>query len=86
MKDRTAKRVNGFFLSLVLLHLIASILVSMLSLSAVEIGTFGTLQAKGVIRDVCRVMDLPYSRGDQLASVFYFSAFIQGRSVRVDTF
>ena len=43
MKDRTAKRVNGFFLSLVLLHLIASILVSMLSLSAVEIGTFGTL-------------------------------------------
>ena len=33
----------------------------------VQIITFGTLQAKGVIRDVCRVMDLPYSRGDQLA-------------------
>ena len=33
----------------------------------VQIVTFGTLQAKGVLRDVCRVMDLPYSRGDQLA-------------------
>jgi len=33
----------------------------------VQIVTFGTLQAKGVIRDVCRVMDLPYARGDQLA-------------------
>ncbi|MBR1523494.1 MAG: DNA polymerase III subunit alpha [Lachnospiraceae bacterium] len=35
----------------------------------VQIITFGTLQAKGVIRDVCRVMDLPYSRGDQLAKL-----------------
>lgn len=35
----------------------------------VQIVTFGTLQAKGVIRDVCRVMDLPYSRGDQLAKM-----------------
>ncbi|MCR5747085.1 MAG: DNA polymerase III subunit alpha [Lachnospiraceae bacterium] len=33
----------------------------------VQIVTFGTLQAKGVLRDVCRVMDLPYARGDQLA-------------------
>ena len=33
----------------------------------VQIISFGTLQAKGVIRDVVRVMDLPYSRGDQLA-------------------
>ena len=33
----------------------------------VQIVTFGTLQAKGVIRDVCRVMDLPYARGDQLS-------------------
>jgi len=35
----------------------------------VQIVTFGTLAAKGVIRDVCRVMDLPYSRGDQLAKL-----------------
>ena len=35
----------------------------------VQIVTFGTLQAKGVIRDVCRVMELPYSRGDQLAKM-----------------
>ncbi len=35
----------------------------------VQIVTFGTLAAKGVIRDVCRVMDLPYSRGDQLAKM-----------------
>ena len=33
----------------------------------VQIVTFGTLQARGVLRDVCRVMDLPYARGDQLA-------------------
>lgn len=33
----------------------------------VQIISFGTLQARGVLRDVCRVMDLPYSRGDQLA-------------------
>lgn len=33
----------------------------------VQIIAFGTLQARGVIRDVCRVMDLPYSRSDQLA-------------------
>ncbi len=35
----------------------------------VQIITFGTFAAKGVIRDVCRVMDLPYSRGDQLAKM-----------------
>ena len=33
----------------------------------VQIIAFGTLQARGVIRDVCRVMDVPYSRSDQLA-------------------
>ena len=33
----------------------------------VQIITFGTLAAKGVIRDVARVMDLPYSYADQLA-------------------
>jgi len=33
----------------------------------VQIVTFGTLQAKGVIRDVGRVMDLPYSYVDTIA-------------------
>ncbi len=33
----------------------------------VQIITFGTLQAKGVIRDVGRVMDLPYSFCDSIA-------------------
>ena len=32
-----------------------------------QIITFGTLQARGVIRDVVRVMDLPYEFGDRLA-------------------
>ncbi|MCR5650827.1 MAG: DNA polymerase III subunit alpha [Lachnospiraceae bacterium] len=35
----------------------------------VQIITFGTFAAKGVIRDVCRVMDLPYSRGDMLSKM-----------------
>ncbi|MBE5836603.1 DNA polymerase III subunit alpha [Butyrivibrio sp.] len=35
----------------------------------VQIITFGTLAAKGVIRDVTRVMDLPYSYGDQIAKM-----------------
>ncbi len=33
----------------------------------VQIVTFGTLAAKGVIRDVARVMDLPYAYADALA-------------------
>ena len=35
----------------------------------VQIVTFGTLQAKGVIRDVGRVMDLPYQFCDSLAKM-----------------
>lgn len=35
----------------------------------VQIVTFGTLQAKGVIRDVGRVMDLPYQMCDSLAKM-----------------
>ena len=35
----------------------------------VQIVTFGTLAAKGVIRDVARVLDLPYSRADQIAKM-----------------
>ena len=34
-----------------------------------QIITFGTLAAKGVIRDVVRVMDLPYSYGDDLSKM-----------------
>lgn len=32
-----------------------------------QIVTFGTLAAKGVVRDVARVLDLPYSTGDRIA-------------------
>ncbi len=35
----------------------------------VQIVTFGTLAAKGVIRDVTRVMDLPYAFGDSLSKM-----------------
>ncbi|MCR5338361.1 MAG: DNA polymerase III subunit alpha [Lachnospiraceae bacterium] len=35
----------------------------------VQIVTFGTMAARGVIRDVARVMDLPYARADQLAKM-----------------
>ena len=35
----------------------------------VQIVTFGTLAAKGVIRDVARVLDLPYQRADQIAKM-----------------
>ena len=35
----------------------------------VQIVTFGTLAARGVIRDVGRVMDLPYSRCDAIAKM-----------------
>ena len=36
----------------------------------VQIVTFGTLAAKGVIRDVGRVMDLPYAYVDNIAKMF----------------
>jgi len=35
----------------------------------VQIVTFGTLAAKGVIRDVARVMDLPYAMADSIAKM-----------------
>ncbi|MEE0955592.1 MAG: DNA polymerase III subunit alpha [Eubacterium sp.] len=35
----------------------------------VQIITFGTLQARGVIRDVGRVLDFPYARTDQIAKM-----------------
>ncbi len=35
----------------------------------VQIVTFGTLAAKGVIRDVARVMDLPYAYADQISKM-----------------
>lgn len=34
-----------------------------------QIVTFGTLQAKGVIRDVGRVLDIPYAKCDQMAKL-----------------
>ncbi len=38
----------------------------------VQIVTFGTLAAKGVIRDVARVMDLPYAFADSIAKMVPF--------------
>ena len=35
----------------------------------VQIVTFGTLAAKGVIRDVGRVLDMPYAKCDELAKM-----------------
>lgn len=35
----------------------------------VQIVTFGTLAAKGVIRDVARVLDMPYQKADQIAKM-----------------
>ena len=40
---RNNKRVNGFFLCLIIVHLVASVLVSILAMGAVEIGTFTAL-------------------------------------------
>ena len=37
--------------------------------SVVQIATFGTLQARGVIRDVGRVLDYPYALCDQMAKL-----------------
>ena len=37
--------------------------------NVVQIVTFGTLAAKGVVRDVARVMDLPYAFGSELSNL-----------------
>ena len=37
--------------------------------NVVQIVTFGTLAARGVVRDVARVMDLPYSFGSELSNL-----------------
>lgn len=34
-----------------------------------QIVTFGTLKAKGVIRDVARVLDMPYAQADSIAKM-----------------
>lgn len=43
MDNRINKRVNGFFLCLVLLHLSVSVILSVLGTGAVNLGTFGAL-------------------------------------------
>lgn len=43
MNNKTNKRVNAFFLCLIVLHLGASVLLSVLGTGAVELGTFGAL-------------------------------------------
>lgn len=40
---RNNKRVNGFFLCLIIVHFIASVVVSILAMGAVEIGTFNAM-------------------------------------------
>ena len=41
--QKITKKTNGFFLCLIIVHLAASMIVSMLALGAVEIGTFTVL-------------------------------------------
>ena len=43
MDNKTNKRVNGFFLCLIMLHIGASVLLSVLGVSAANLGTFGAL-------------------------------------------
>ena len=47
----------------------------------VQIVTFGTMAAKGVIRDVGRVMDLPYAYVDRLAKMIPLE---QNQGVSID--
>ncbi|MEK7227682.1 MAG: DNA polymerase III subunit alpha, partial [Patescibacteria group bacterium] len=37
-----------------------------------QIGTFGTMMARGAVRDVARAMNFPYSTGDQIAKLIPF--------------
>jgi len=45
-----------------------------------QIATFGTLGAKAVVRDVGRVLDLPYSKCDQLSKLIPHNPTDRGRS------
>jgi DNA polymerase III alpha subunit len=48
-----------------------------------QIITFGSLKAKSVLRDVCRVFNLPFSEGDKIAKLVPdILASPQGRHLR----
>ena len=47
-----------------------------------QIGTFGTMMARGAVRDVTRAMGLPYSLGDQIAKLIPLGA--QGFPMTID--
>ncbi len=48
-----------------------------------QIGTFGTMMARGVVRDVSRVLGHPYSLGDTIAKMIPFGS--QGFPMTIDT-
>ena len=39
-----------------------------------QIGTFGTMMARGAVRDVCRALGFPYALGDKIAKLIPFGA------------
>ncbi|OHA91971.1 MAG: hypothetical protein A3J09_00495 [Candidatus Zambryskibacteria bacterium RIFCSPLOWO2_02_FULL_51_21] len=47
-----------------------------------QIGTFGTMMARGAVRDVTRAMGLPYALGDQIAKLIPLGA--QGFPMTID--
>ncbi len=47
-----------------------------------QIGTFGTMMARGVVRDVARALGHPYSLGDQIAKLIPFGS--QGFPMTID--
>lgn len=50
--------------------------------SVAQIATFGTMAAKAVVRDVGRVLDLPYNFVDQLAKLVPFELGMTLRKAR----
>lgn len=50
----------------------------------VQIVTFGTLAAKGVVRDVGRVLDMPYARCDAIAKMIPVSGHDSGEGVKTE--
>ncbi|MEK7175756.1 MAG: DNA polymerase III subunit alpha, partial [Patescibacteria group bacterium] len=47
-----------------------------------QIGTFGTMMARGAVRDIARAMNFPYSTGDQIAKLIPLGA--QGFPMTID--
>ena len=47
-----------------------------------QIGTFGTMMARGAVRDIARALDFPYSLGDRIAKLIPFGS--QGFPMTID--